>query len=280
MKRVVFQILTIFVQSIINRISVMSTILFPAPIFGPVHSRRLGVSLGVNLMPADGKLCSFDCVYCECGFNKPSHSGSKRPSREQVKTDLEKQLQKMVEEGCLPDVITFAGNGEPTLHPDFAGIIDDTIALRDRYCPQAKVSVLSNATMAFKPDVHDALLKVDNNILKLDTVDPDFIQLVDRPVGKFDVNKIIDDLAAFHGKVIVQTMFLKGKYQGRDVDNTGDYYVTPWLKALEKIKPEAVMVYTIDRETPAHELLKATPAELDAIVARIKALGIDASASY
>ena len=280
MKRVVFQILTIFVQSIINRISVMSTILFPAPIFGPVHSRRLGVSLGVNLMPADGKLCSFDCVYCECGFNKPSHSGSKRPSREQVKTDLEKQLQKMVEEGRLPDVITFAGNGEPTLHPDFAGIIDDTIALRDRYCPQAKVSVLSNATMAFKPDVHDALLKVDNNILKLDTVDPDFIRLVDRPVGKFDVNKIIDDLAAFHGKVIVQTMFLKGKYQGRDVDNTGDYYVTPWLKALEKIKPEAVMVYTIDRETPAHELLKATPAELDAIVARIKALGIEASASY
>lgn len=280
MKRVVFQILTIFVQSIINRISVMSTILFPAPIFGPVHSRRLGVSLGVNLMPADGKLCSFDCVYCECGFNKPSHSGSKRPSRVQVKTDLEKQLQKMVEEGRLPDVITFAGNGEPTLHPDFAGIIDDTIALRDRYCPQAKVSVLSNATMAFKPDVHDALLKVDNNILKLDTVDPDFIQLVDRPVGKFDVNKIIDDLAAFHGKVIVQTMFLKGKYQGRDVDNTGDYYVTPWLKALEKIKPEAVMVYTIDRETPAHELLKATPAELDAIVARIKALGIEASASY
>lgn len=280
MKRVVFQILTIFVQSIINRISVMSTILFPAPIFGPVHSRRLGVSLGVNLMPADGKLCSFDCVYCECGFNKPSHSGSKRPSREQVKTDLEKQLQKMVEEGRVPDVITFAGNGEPTLHPDFAGIIDDTIALRDRYCPQAKVSVLSNATMAFKPDVRDALLKVDNNILKLDTVDPDFIQLVDRPVGKFDVNKIIDDLAAFHGKVIVQTMFLKGKYQGRDVDNTGDYYVTPWLKALEKIKPEAVMVYTIDRETPAHELLKATPAELDAIVARIKALGIEASASY
>lgn len=280
MKRVVFQILTIFVQSIINRISVMSTILFPAPIFGPVHSRRLGVSLGVNLMPADGKLCSFDCVYCECGFNKPSHSGSKRPSRVQVKTDLEKQLQKMVEEGRLPDVITFAGNGEPTLHPDFAGIIDDTIALRDRYCPQAKVSVLSNATMAFKRDVRDALLKVDNNILKLDTVDPDFIQLVDRPVGKFDVNKIIDDLVAFHGKVIVQTMFLKGKYQGRDVDNTGDYYVTPWLKALEKIKPEAVMVYTIDRETPAHELLKATPAELDAIVARIKALGIEASASY
>ncbi|WP_296094176.1 radical SAM protein [Alloprevotella tannerae] len=258
----------------------MSTILFPAPIFGPVHSRRLGVSLGVNLMPADGKLCSFDCVYCECGFNKDGRAGSRRPTREQVKTDLEKQLQKMVEEGRLPDVLTFAGNGEPTLHPDFAGIIDDTIALRDQYCPQAKVSVLSNATMAFKPDVRDALLKVDNNILKLDTVDPDFIQLVDRPVGKFDVNKIIDDLAAFHGKVIVQTMFLKGKYQGRDVDNTGDYYVTPWLKALEKIKPEAVMVYTIDRETPAHELLKATPAELDAIVARIKALGIDASASY
>ena len=145
-------------------------IVYPSPIFGPIHSRRLGVSLGINLMPADGKVCTFDCVYCECGFNKDHRPHLPRPSRQQVAEALEAQLVKMKQDGLTPDVLTFAGNGEPTAHPDFAGIIDDTVALRNRYFPTAKVSVLSNATMAVRPEVHAALLKVDNNILKLDTV--------------------------------------------------------------------------------------------------------------
>ncbi len=258
----------------------MATVIFPSPIFGPVHSRRLGVSLGINLMPGDGKICTFDCIYCECGFNAERRPRLPRPTREEVRTALEERLLSMREEGVVPDVLTFAGNGEPTVHPDFEAIIDDTIALRDRLCPQAKISVLSNATRAALPDVHRALMKIDNNILKLDTVDADFIRRVDRPVGRYDVGEIIDALCAYEGKCIIQTMFLKGESGGASVDNTGDEFVLPWLDALRRIRPEAVMIYTIDRETPDHGLLKATPEELDRIVRLLQAEGFKASASY
>ena len=192
----------------------------------------------------------------------------------------------MQAEGQLPDVLTFAGNGEPTCHPHFADIIGDTIRLRDRYCPQAKVSVLSNSTMIHRPAVHDALMRVDNNILKLDTVDPIYINKVDRPTGAYDVGQIIDRMKAFHGHLIIQTMFMCGslnpsKERGdATVDNTGEEYVGPWLEVVKDIKPQQVMVYTIDRETPAHGLLKATPEQLDAIRDRVIAAGIPCSASY
>ena len=254
----------------------MSTIIYPSPIFGPVHSRRLGISLGINLLPADGKVCSFDCIYCECGFNADHRPTLPMPTREEVALKLEAKLQQMVAEGQLPDVLTFAGNGEPTCHPHFAEIIDDTIRLRNQYCPQAKVSVLSNSTMIHRTSVHDALMRVDNNILKLDTIDPLYINKVDRPVGNYDVNLIIDRLKAFHGHVIIQTMFM----QGESVDNTSDKYVNPWLDAIKQIVPQQVMIYTIDRETPAKGLLKATREQLDAIRDRVIAAGIPCTASY
>ena len=169
----------------------MSTIIYPSPIFGPVHSRRLGLSLGINLLPADGKVCSFDCIYCECGFNEDHRPELPLPTREEVAQKLEEKLQAMRTEGRLPDVLTFAGNGEPTCHPHFAEIIADTIRLRDQYCPDAKVSVLSNSTMIHRQQVHDALMLVDNNILKLDTVDPLYINKVDHPNGTYDVAAII-----------------------------------------------------------------------------------------
>ena len=254
----------------------MSTVLYNSPIFGPVKSRRLGISLGINLMPSDGKVCSFDCIYCECGFNKDFRPKQKRPTREEVASTLEMKLQEMMQEGMLPDVLTFAGNGEPTGHPDFAGIIDDTIALRNRYCPDAKVSVLSNATFIDRPGVHDALQKVDNNILKLDTVDAQYINKVDRPVGEYDVQKVIEGMCSFNGHCIVQTMFMRGE----GVCNTGDEFVAPWLDTLKTIAPQQVMIYTIDRETPDHSLEKATHEELDAIRDRVLELGIPCSASY
>lgn len=186
----------------------MSTIIYPSPIFGPVHSRRLGISLGINLMPADGKVCTFDCIYCECGLNADHRPTLPRPTREEVARALEATLRQMAADGQHPDVLTFAGNGEPTAHPEFAGIIDDTIRLRDALCPLAKVSVLSNATQLHRKDVFDALLLVDNNIQKLDTVDIDFIRRIDRPVNKkYDVETIIEQLRQFHGHVIIQTMF-------------------------------------------------------------------------
>ena len=283
----------------------MSTVIYPSPIFGPIHSRRLGISLGINLQPADGKVCTFDCIYCECGFNKDRRPTLPRPSRQLVAQKLEEQLQKMVAEGQLPDVLTFAGNGEPTAHPHFAEIIDDTIRLRDQYCPNAKVCVLSNSTMIHRPEVHDALMRVDDNILKLDTVDPTYINKVDRPTGHYDVQQIIEHMKSFHGHIIIQTMFMRGtlnvqsstfnvqsstfnvqsskfKVQSSkfNVDNTGEEFVSPWLEVVKQIKPQQVMVYTIDRETPAQGLEKASREQLDAIRDRVIAAGIPCTASY
>lgn len=258
----------------------MSTVIYPSPIFGPVHSRRLGVSLGINLLPEDGKVCSFDCIYCECGFNKDRRPTKTLPSRHEVFEALESRLKDMKANGPKPDVLTFAGNGEPTMHPEFLEIIDDVRMLRDRYFPEAKISVLSNATQILKPRVFEALKKVDNNILKLDTVNPDYIQEVDRPNGHYNVEAIIDKLKAFEGKVIIQTMFMKGTMNGRDVSNLSDGFVQPWLKAVKDIAPEKVMIYTIDRETPDHDLKKASHEELDHIVDLLKKEGIEATASY
>ncbi len=258
----------------------MSTIIYQSPIFGPIHSRRLGISLGINLLPGDGKICSFDCIYCECGFNKDHRPVLPMPTQEEVAEKLEKKLQEMTAEGRLPDVLTFAGNGEPTCHPHFKEIISNTIALRNQYCPKAKVCVLSNSTMIHRQQVHDALMLVDDNILKLDTVDPIYINKVDRPNGAYDIQLIIERLKAFNGHVIIQTMFMRGNYNGESVDNTGEEYVGPWLETVKAIKPQQVMVYTIDRETPAQGLEKASREQLDAIRDRVIAAGIPCTASY
>lgn len=258
----------------------MSTIIFPAPIFGPVHSRRLGVSLGLNLLPGNGKVCSFDCIYCECGYNKDFRTKSPLPSREEVSTALEAKMKDMKENGPAPDVLTFAGNGEPTIHPKFPEIIDDTIALRNQYFPEAKISVLSNAAHINRPKVFEALRKVDNNILKLDTVNEDYIRLVDRPAGRYVLSEVIENMKAFRGECIIQTMFVKGTFNGIDVDNTTDEYVLPWINVVKEIAPRQVMIYTIDRETPDQFLRKATHEELDRILDLLNNEGIPTTASY
>ena len=254
----------------------MSTILFDSPIFGPVISRRLGVSLGINLLPASGKVCTFDCLYCECGLNRERKTEEKLPSVQAVLSELDTTLKKMQQNGRLPDVITFAGNGEPTAHPQFAEIIDGVVVLRDRYAPNAKVSVLSNGTQVHKPRVFAALQKVDNNILKLDTVDEEYIEQVNRPASYYRVDEQIDAFKRFDGHVMVQTMFLKGKdFLGRDVDNTTERYVAPWIEALKVIKPQKVMIYTIDRETPDKSLEKYTVEEMTAMVQPLQDEGFD-----
>lgn len=258
----------------------MSTIIYPSPIFGPIHSRRLGVSLGINLLPEDGKVCTFDCLYCECGFNADRRARKPLPTREEVATALEEKLLSMRAEGVAPDVLTFAGNGEPTIHPKFAGIIDDTLALRDKYFPEAKVSVLTNATLITRPAVFEALSRVDNNILKLDTVCEEYIRFVDRPTMEYNLDEIIEKLKMFGKNAVIQTMFMKGEVDGRSVDNTGDDYVLPWLQIVKKIAPREVMIYTVDRETPQQGLQKASHEELDRIVELLKVEGIRATASY
>lgn len=251
------------------------TILFHSTIFGPIRSRRLGVSLGVNLMPADGKICSFDCLYCEAGFNSQGSGKAGLPGRGQVRSQLEVKLIEMKNEGSAPDVITFSGNGEPTLHPDFPGIIDDTLELRDRYFPQAKVSVLTNSTRIFTPAVAEALRRVDNNILKLDSAVEDTMRIIDRPNDPgFTVDKVIDGLCHFEGTGIIQTMILRGEHNGKPIDNTTDEEIEALISAYRKIRPREVMIYSLDRSTPEEKLHKVEKEELDRIADRIRKAGI------
>ena len=258
----------------------MSTVLYDSPIFGPVHSRRLGVSLGINLMPADGKICTFDCIYCECGRNSEHHPKHHRPTRAEVYETLRSTLLRMKAEGPEPNVLTFAGNGEPTANPEFPQIVDDVLALRDEFFPEAKVSVLSNGTRVTDPAIFKALLKLDNNIQRLDTVNLDYIRMIDNPVGHYDLDAIIRALCDFKGHVIIQTMFLTGTLEGCDMDNTTDEYVLPWIETLKRIAPAQVMIYTIDRETPVSTLRKAGRETLDRIAAMLRENGFETSVSY
>ena len=253
------------------------TSLYDNIIFGPVRSRRLGLSLGVNLLPVESKLCNFDCIYCECGWNE-DHPGRRRfNGREDVREMLAKTLRRMVDEGEVPDVITFAGNGEPTMHPDFEDIIADTIALRDQICGQAKVSVLSNATQIHREDVRRALLRVDNNILKLDSAFDATVQLINKPQGSYSVERTVELMKLFEGKMILQTMFLRGEYLGQRVDNTTEKEVKAWLDIVEQIRPRQVMIYSLDRDTPCQTLEKVEKEELQKIAARLQERGFNCS---
>ena len=246
--------------------------LFDSIVYGPIRSRRLGVSLGVNLMPTTAKLCTFDCVYCECGWNQPV-SHPQLPTREQVRAALESQLLTL---DVQPDVITFSGNGEPTLHPDFLGIIQDTCALRDQYCPNAKVSVLSNSTQLGRKDVVEALLLCDNRILKLDSAIDTTMQLIDKPVNQhLTVAQIVQWLSLFEGKFTLQTCFLRGEYEGRVIDNTTPEELSAWYQIVDILHPKQVMIYVIDRATPLQTLSKVPAEEMEAIAAPLREKGID-----
>ena len=256
----------------------MQTVMFHSTIFGPIHSRRLGVSLGVNLMPRDGKVCSFDCLYCEAGFNAQGRGKAGLPSRDEVRELLEAKLRQMHEAGEPLDVITFSGNGEPTLHPDFEGVVDDTIALRDKYYPQARISVLSNSTMLHRPEVCEALRRVDNNILKLDSAIESTMRRLDRPTSKdFTVEKVIGQLATFADNCIVQTMMLRGEHDGQSIDNTTPAELDALLEAYRRIRPRQIMLYSIDRPTPEKRLTRVPREEIEQFAERLRAEGFDVS---
>jgi len=256
----------------------MGTFLFDSIVFGPVKSRRLGVSLGINLLPTNQKICSFDCIYCECGWTN-SMTTSDFPSANQVELSLESKLIAMKESGELPDVITFAGNGEPTLHPEFPSIIDSTIVLRDKYCPSAQIAVLSNSTLIQNTNIFNSLLKVDQNILKLDSVFPDTIEILNQPLLKIEIGKLIENLKRFSGRCTIQTLFVKGTFRGKTIDNTTEAEVEAWLKAIQEIKPKDVMIYTIARETPTDSLHKIPLSTLLGIARKVERLGIKTQVS-
>jgi wyosine [tRNA(Phe)-imidazoG37] synthetase (radical SAM superfamily) len=258
----------------------MSTFLFDKIIFGPVKSRRLGVSLGINLLPTNVKVCSFNCIYCECGFTPKSYSDNIIfPTRKEVREKLKVKLLNMVEANELPDVITFAGNGEPTLHPEFAGIINDTIELRDEITPLAKIAVLSNTTMLHRNSVFEALQKVDDNIQKLDSAIEETVAAIDCPRGTYNLSKTVKNLTAFNGNVIIQTLFVKGSYNGKVINNTTEKEVKAWLNLIKEIKPNQVMIYTIARDTPVDTLEKVTLDELNEIAKQVQEAGFNVQVS-
>ena len=249
--------------------------LFKEIAYGPIHSRRLGTSLGMEIMPLDHKLCTFDCVYCECGWNQPV-SHPTLPTRDEIRTALDAKLQVLTAEGTTPDVITFSGNGEPTLHPDFLPIIKDTCALRDRYCPQAKVSVLSNSTQLGRADVVEALRMCDNRILKLDAATDTMMRLIDQPVNKaLDVQTIIGWLKQFNSDFTLQTCFLRGTHNGVILDNTTDKELRAWYDAVKELRPKQVMIYVIDRKTPEEHLEKISRDEMERIATPLREKGFD-----
>ncbi len=253
----------------------MSTILFSEIVFGPVHSRRLGTSLGINLLPYDGKLCSFDCIYCECGLNKDFRTKTKLPDRQSVQLALKDKLLSLKNDGVILDVITFAGNGEPTMHPDFDSIIDDTIELRDKYYPNSKISVLSNGMHLDKPRVINALKKTDNPILKLDSALEKTVRIIDRPNSpSYSVARQVERYKKFGSNFILQTMFIKGEFEGNQIDNTTDEEISAWLELISDLKPREVMIYTIDRETPVKGLEKVSIEVLQKIAEKVERLGI------
>ena len=258
----------------------METFLFDKIIFGPVRSRRLGISLGINLLPLNRKYCNFDCIYCECGFNDANKRVAiKLPSLQEVMVELEGILKGMHERNDRIDVITFAGNGEPTMHPDFAAIISGTLSLRDKYFPKAKVSVLSNATLVHKRKVFTALQKVDQNILKLDSVFMKTLNILNRPVGKIDLDQLKSYFKAFNGNFIIQTMFVRGHLENGYVDNTTTAELNAWEAYIKDIGPKQVMIYTIDRNTPMDGLEKIPLSELNEIARRIELLNIEVQVS-
>lgn len=257
----------------------MATQIFEDVIFGPINSRRLGVSLGINLMPINGKLCNFDCIYCECGWNTKGEEKLRYTPKDVVFKELNKKLEKMAEKGEKLDVITFAGNGEPTMHPHFDSIIDMTIELRDKFFADTKIAVLSNSTQIIKERVRKTLEKVDRAILKIDSVIDKTIELVNQPQFKYTLKEVVDSIKLFNGEIIIQTMFLRGEYKGERIDNTSDNEIEPWLKVLKDIKPSLVMIYSLDRDTPLSTLEKVNAEDLNKIAEKVKMIGIDCTIS-
>ncbi|MHC1708719.1 MAG: radical SAM protein [Bacteroidales bacterium] len=253
----------------------MSRIHFHETIFGPVHSRRLGISLGINLLPTYYKYCTFNCVYCECGWTEavPEETAEFVPAKS-ILEQLEKRIKELQIEGITPHSFTLAGNGEPTVHPEFDAIVEGSIQLRNKYFPQARLSVLSNASMIWQPSVMESLKKLDNNIQKLDAGTEDMFLKINQPKIPVTLRAIVDNLKQFNGKVTIQTLFLKGELNGIAIDNTKEEEVAAWLELIKEIKPKRVMLYSIERKTPLQGLEKVTKTELARIAAQVEKTGI------
>ncbi|MDO8666925.1 MAG: hypothetical protein Q7J79_09955 [Gemmatimonadales bacterium] len=244
---------------------------------GPMHSRRLGLSLGLNILPPRSKLCTFDCPYCECGFNTPKAHGQRWPSPDLVADALRKTIGFLKERGergergekgeiggtsGLPDWVTFAGNGEPTMHPRFPVVVERVLATRDEVAPGLRVGILSNGLAAGKPSIRGALNRLDARMMKLDP----------GPTGTvnglaYDREPLVRSYLELKD-VIVQAMFV----QGPGFDCGSEESVAEWLGWLERVRPTAVHIYSLDRAPADLAVQPVARDRLDAIADRARSV--------
>ncbi|MCF8217420.1 MAG: radical SAM protein [Bacteroidales bacterium] len=258
----------------------MPGILYDSIVYGPVNSRRFGISLGINVLPENSKVCSFDCIYCEVGWNSdfPSnHSNQQFHAREDIYHSLKERLIDLKERHMIPDNITFSGNGEPTMHPEFSNIVEDIKKIRDQYVPDTHITVLSNSTTLNNKSVFDTLLHIENNIMKLDAGSENMFRLINQPVDNIHIEDIVENLKIFNGKLFIQSMFLRGEHRGEPIDNTTKEEVQKWLDHIKAINPKGVLLYSIDRATPNHTIEKVQYEELERIANQVRHLGIEAN---
>ncbi|MBN8692076.1 MAG: radical SAM protein [Bacteroidetes bacterium] len=251
-------------------------ILFDKIVFGPIVSRRFGKSLGINLLPLDNKVCNFNCIYCECGWTNLKNTKVKYTSYGDIVSAMQIKFKELGQKADLPDVITFAGNGEPTMHPQFLRIIEDTIRLRNLYMPKVKIVILSNGVLMNKPDVLEALLKVDLCVMKFDAGNDKLFKVIDQPLNNKSIDWYVQNLKKLEDKLIIQSIFLKGMFKNEYINSTDESNLNDWLNYIKQLHPNEVMIYTIDRETPAKELQKIPSETLSNIALRVNDAGIKA----
>jgi wyosine [tRNA(Phe)-imidazoG37] synthetase (radical SAM superfamily) len=230
-------------------------------IYGPVNSRRLGRSVGINLLPVRGKVCSFDCIYCQYGHTRVK---TLDPGPEGFPTFGEVILAAETALKSAPDFdsFTFSGNGEPTLHPQWPEIVEAVRQLRDRHRPGVRLSLLSNSSTAVRPQVQATLLRLDAPIMKLDAGDDVTLAAINRPVNGIRVKSILDGLAGVPG-LIIQSVMLEGV-----VTNSAGNAFENWLGALAMLRPLQVQVYSTDRPVPVAGVERVRPERLQEIAAR------------
>ena len=257
----------------------MPGILYDSIVYGPVKSRRFGISLGINVLPENSKVCSFDCIYCEVGWNSNFQNNNSKDlfhNRDDIYQSLKERLIDLKERHMIPDTITFSGNGEPTLHPEFSHIVKDIKSIRNEYVPDTQITVLSNSTTLNDASVFETLINIENNIMKLDAGSDYLFNLINQPSINIHIENIVENLKKFNGKLFVQSMFLRGEHEGKQVDNTTEEEVQKWLAHIKSINPKAVLLYSIDRATPNHTIEKVQYDELEQIAQKVRNLGIQA----
>ena len=254
----------------------MATFLFDKHVFGPVKSRRLGNSLGINLLSTHYKVCDFDCIYCECGWTHHKPDSKKFIEKQKFIQLLETKLSQLERDKIPVDYITYAGNGEPTLHPYFLEIAKKVSELRDQYFPKCSIALLSNGSTLSKEKIKASFAYIEDVILKIDAGHQQLFQLINRPNEHLQLDDICNNMVNLQGNFIAQSMFLKGNADGVEFDNSDQKVVAKWKEKIQMLRPKYVQIYSISRDTPLESIQPISKERLQNIAEQLENMGIHA----